>query len=238
MPNEPRALVLWDVDHTLIETRGVGADLYRAAFEEAMGVKINERADVTGATEPEIFAETMRLNGLTPGPGDSERYAHALVRQYESNREQLRRRGRALPGGSEVLTALQNTADIIQSVLTGNLRRVAEIKLETFGLSTFLDLDVAAYGEDANERPSLVGVAQAAAAQKYGQSYDRTNTIIIGDSESDIKTAQRGGAYVIGIASGKATQDLLDRAGADSSLRDLTDVAAVIERIEECVRRT
>jgi phosphoglycolate phosphatase-like HAD superfamily hydrolase len=236
MSEERSILVLWDVDHTLIETRGVGAELYKAGFEEAIGVEMKQKADVTGATEPEIFAETMRLNGLTVGVGDEDRYADALARQYESNRKELRRRGRALPGASEALAAVRTMAGVVQSVLTGNLKRVAEVKLETFGLRELLDLDVAAYGEDADDRPGLVLIAQTAATQKYGRPYDRTNTLLIGDSQSDIRTAQEGGAYVIGVASGKATQEELDGAGADSTLRDLTDVTALMEEIENVLK--
>lgn len=231
MIDKQSVLVLWDVDHTLIETRGLGAELYKAGFEEAIGVDMKERADVTGATEPEIFAETMRLNGLMVKVGDKSRYADALARQYESNRKELARRGRALPGASEALAAVRTTAGVVQSVLTGNLKRVAEVKLETFGLREFLDLEVAAYGEDADDRPGLVQIAQAAATRKYGRPYDRTNTLLIGDSESDIRTAQQGGAHVVGIASGKMTQEELDSAGADSTLRDLTDVTALMEAI-------
>jgi hypothetical protein len=38
MPTSPTSglLVLWDVDHTLIETRGVGSELYRAALRRSL----------------------------------------------------------------------------------------------------------------------------------------------------------------------------------------------------------
>jgi phosphoglycolate phosphatase len=51
-------LVLWDVDHTLMETGGVGAELFRAAFEQATGRALEHAATVTGRTEPAIFRET------------------------------------------------------------------------------------------------------------------------------------------------------------------------------------
>jgi phosphoglycolate phosphatase-like HAD superfamily hydrolase len=218
-----RALVLWDIDHTLIETRGVGAELYKAAFEEVTRVEMKHRADVTGATEPEIFAETMRLNGLDIGADDQVKYALALARRYDQSRQLLRRRGRVLPGAREALSTLHRVPGVIQSVLTGNLTQVAIVKVEAFDLREFFDLDVAAYGENAEKRPQLVAVAQTSAAAKFGQPFDRTNTIIIGDSESDVTTGRMGGAYVIGVASGKMTAEELRDVGANYSLDDLSD---------------
>ena len=53
-------LVLWDIDHTLIETRGVGGKLARAAFAEITGRTVEQMADATGKTEPVILAETLK----------------------------------------------------------------------------------------------------------------------------------------------------------------------------------
>jgi phosphoglycolate phosphatase-like HAD superfamily hydrolase len=52
-------LILWDIDHTLIDTGGVGSDVFRDAFEQVTGHKIDKMADVTGRTEPIIFRETL-----------------------------------------------------------------------------------------------------------------------------------------------------------------------------------
>lgn len=223
--------MLWDIDHTLIETRGVGAKLYKAAFEETTGIDMTRSADVTGATEPEIFVETLRLNGLDPTTGDLEAYALALARQYDENRGLLRRQGRVLPGAREALMRLTRAPNLIQSVLTGNLRRVAQIKLETFGLEDFFDLDVAAYGEQADERPQLVAVAQAFAANKFKKSFGRTNTILVGDGQSDIGTGKQGGAFVIGVGSGKMSANELADAGADFALTDLRNSDALVNAI-------
>lgn len=41
-------LVLWDIDHTLIATRGVGRELFGKAFEEVTGTVMSEQAIVDG----------------------------------------------------------------------------------------------------------------------------------------------------------------------------------------------
>src|SRR5260370_435043 len=57
-----RTLVLWDVDHTLIETRGVGGELFREAFEQATGHKLGPAPDATPRTDPPHFRATADLH--------------------------------------------------------------------------------------------------------------------------------------------------------------------------------
>jgi phosphoglycolate phosphatase-like HAD superfamily hydrolase len=57
-------LVLWDIDHTLIETNGVGTELYRQAFEAIVGRAVEHDVEITGRTEQAIFAEALRLHSI------------------------------------------------------------------------------------------------------------------------------------------------------------------------------
>ncbi len=219
------ALVLWDIDHTLVETRGVGRKLYRAAFEEITGRRMEHKPKLTGRTEPAILTDTLTLNGLEPSDDYQARYAEALARQYEHRTDRLLKRGRALPGAREALAALAEQPDVIQSVLTGNLRAVALIKLRVFELDGFVDLEVGAYGDDEAYRPNLVAVAQQRAGARYGAYFTRSNTVIVGDSPGDVEAGRIGGARVIGVASGKSSVAELRAAGADRVVSDLTDIS-------------
>jgi phosphoglycolate phosphatase len=104
-PTRP-VLVLWDIDHTLLETRGLGAELYRHAFERATGRHVEQAAEVTGQTETSILIATLRLHGLTQDEPYLSRYVEALADEYEQHREELKTRGRLLPGARDVLAAL------------------------------------------------------------------------------------------------------------------------------------
>ena len=224
-------LVLWDVDHTLIVTRGVGTEMYRRAFAEVTGRRMDHLAEVTGRTELAIWADTLRLHGIEPTAELERRYATVLARQYELHADELSRRGRPLPGAGAALDALAGRDDLIQSVLTGNLRAVAIIKLRTFGLAEHVDFDVGGYGDDHPERPKLVAVAQRRAEGKYGVAFDRSSTVLIGDSAQDIAAGQHGGAAVVAVASGRERTEQLSRAGAQLVLPDLTDTAAVVDAV-------
>jgi phosphoglycolate phosphatase-like HAD superfamily hydrolase len=220
-------LVLWDIDHTLIETRGVGGRLARAAFQEVTNTRPEDMAVATGKTERAILAETLVAHGIQPTEEHQNRYAKALPEQYRRNIEALKQTGRAIPGAAEAIRALHRVPDVIQSVLTGNYRAVAAIKLATFGLQD-LDLDVAAYADDGADRAALVPIAQRRASEKYRRRFSRANTIIIGDTIHDVVAAHNGGARVVAVANGSHDAEQLRVAGADTVLEDLTDTAALV----------
>ncbi|GAA3298498.1 haloacid dehalogenase-like hydrolase [Dactylosporangium vinaceum] len=222
-----RRLILWDIDHTLIETRGLGSELYANAFRTATGSPMVHKAEVTGQTEPSILTATLRLHGIAEDEPHLSRYEAALPAEYDRRRADLAERGRVLPGAQQILAALAGRPELVQSVLTGNLREVARIKLEVFDLDRYVDLDAGAYGDDDTDRPKLVAVAQRRASAKYGTVFDRDNTVVIGDSSHDINTGLTGGAHAVGVASGGESVEQLLAAGAVTAWPDLTDTDAI-----------
>ncbi len=227
-------LVLWDVDHTLIETRGVGSEIYAAAFAEATGQPLDEMADVASRTEPVIFRETLAMYGIPDSEGLYERFADRQAQGYRDRIAELRERGRALPGAGNALRALADRPDVLQSVLTGNTRPAAEIKLSAFGLDAYLDMDAAAYGTDSDVRAGLVDIARQRAASRAAGVFGPGTTILIGDTPADVTAARDGRARIVGVASGSySAQDLAD-AGAKTVLGDLADTSAFLAAVDGC----
>ena len=224
MPADARLLVLWDVDHTLIETRGVGFALYKSAFEEATGQELRELATIAGRTELDIAAESLRLNGIEPTSEAISTVTAALARVYDERRHELATVGRALPGAEDVLALLTRSPGIHQSVLTGNLRDVARIKLEVFDLDRFLDLDAGAYGEDGHDRAELVRVAQRRAQECTGERFPNSRTVLVGDTTNDVRAGREAGVTVVAVATGKTSRDELAGAGAESVFDHLAEV--------------
>jgi len=72
--------------------------------------------------------------------GLEARYNRKLAALYARHEDELCARGRALPGAREALTALAEQPGVVQTVLTGNSRAVAVIKLHVFGLDRLGDL--------------------------------------------------------------------------------------------------
>lgn len=54
-------IILWDIDHTLIENAGVSKDIYAAAFAALTGVLPSRPAATEGRTDRLIMRDMFRL---------------------------------------------------------------------------------------------------------------------------------------------------------------------------------
>jgi phosphoglycolate phosphatase-like HAD superfamily hydrolase len=224
-------LLLWDIDHTLIENHGVNKEIYALAFELLTGRPAEHPARTDGRTEPEIMRNMLTAHGIEPTPDYLARVPEVLESATASKAGTLRERGHELPGARAGLAAFQSMPGIVQSVLTGNIRPDAITKLSVFGLDGYLDFEAGGYGSDDEVRANLVGVAQERASAKYGARFDKGNTVLIGDTPRDVQAGRNGGAHVIAIASGSDSMEALLAEGADIVLPDLRDTRAVMEAV-------
>jgi phosphoglycolate phosphatase len=224
-------LVLWDIDHTLIENNGVNKEIYALVFELLAGRRPEHLARTEGRTEPEIIRGMLARHGIEVTPEHVDRMPRALEGATRAYANQLRKRGCELPGARDALTALQATPGIIQSVLTGNIRPNAITKLAAFGLDAFIDFEAGAYGSDDEDRPRLVAVAQKRAAARHGTTFTAANTVLIGDTPRDVRAGTEGGARVVAVATGSDSLDALRAEGADTVLPDLRNTGAVMNAV-------
>lgn len=211
-------LVLWDIDHTLLAAQGVGQAVYRRAFLDATGRQLRRLPSFAGRTELAIMREVLVRNDVEPTDAAISELTDRLVEGFERARPELADRGRVLPGAAATLAALGADGAVYQSVLTGNLREVARIKLEVFGLEAHLDLPSGAYGEDHVDRAELVGYAQYRASRRFGVPFGNARTVVIGDTLNDVRAALAAGVSVIGVATGENGSGDLREAGAGAVL--------------------
>ncbi|TDT97309.1 phosphoglycolate phosphatase-like HAD superfamily hydrolase [Streptomyces sp. 846.5] len=226
-------LVLWDVDHTLIASGGVGGEISARAFQKVTGRRQEHHPDVSGRTERAILAESCRLHGLDPGAYRFEDYADALTEGYLRRAGALRERGHALLGAAKALEAVARLDGVRQTVVSGNVRRVAEIKLAVFGLDRHIDFDLGAYAEDSDVRADLVRAAYKRATDGSGLIYGIHALLVIGDTPSDIDAAHQAGAMALGVATGRSGEAELWDAGADATLPSLEDTDLIVAMIRD-----
>jgi len=200
--------VLWDVDYTLVRATGLGNRLYQAVFRDMFGRDLAAIAPKAGRTDRAILL-AQRVSALD-GSVQSE--------------------VRALPGASAAIAALA-AADCRQSVLTGNIRPLAALKLAAAGLSEHLDLDVGAYGDGHEVRSELVPVARQAARAAYGVDFSGLSTVLVGDTPLDVAAALATGARAVGVATGSFAAADLVTAGAHAVLPDLSDVPLLLAAV-------
>ncbi len=230
-PNLARSLVLWDIDRTLVDVGGVSEEVYADAFRTAVGRPLERLADLHGRTDRAITVETLRMHGVAVSEALIDAFGAALADTFGAHEAVVRQRGQVLPGAREALTALSVRDDLVQSVLTGNMEPIAVAKLAAFGLHRLVDFEVGAYGMDHHERPPLVRLAQTRAARKYGQAFTAANTVLVGDTPSDVLAGHLGGARVVAVATGPSHEGALRDAGAELVLADLTDTGAVVDAV-------
>ncbi|WP_394615250.1 HAD family hydrolase [Lentzea sp. JNUCC 0626] len=230
-PNELRRLVLWDIDHTLLQSRGMGREMYERAVPVAIGRPFQQLADVSGRTELDIIAETLKLHGVEPTDTAIGKLVNALIDSYEAGRDEFASRARVLPGAREAVEALESERTVHQGVLTGNLRAVARTKLVALGLEQFLDLETSAYGDDHADRAQLVAIARERAARQLDTQFSPDDIFLIGDTPRDVVAASTAGVRVIAVATGRSSVKDLHAAGAADVLADLTDTAHLVQLI-------
>ena len=134
-----RALVLWDIDGTLVDSGGLGRDVFLDAFEKVTGTPPAQLVPFAGRTDLEIAADLLDHAGIASDDGVLEAFSDALERALAAQTDELQRRGRALPGARASLERLAREPGIVQSLLTGNIVSNARVKLGAFGLDRFVD---------------------------------------------------------------------------------------------------
>lgn len=231
---DARALVLWDIDRTLVYVGEVDRTAYREAFAEVVG-RPAERlpAKGTGMTMPLAIRGLLEDNGV--GEREVEdllpRMLEAVPVRFAAHTEDVRNLGTVLPGAMQALKAVAAEPDLVSTVVTGNLEANALIKLRVFGMDRYVDAALGGFSSDDAHRPALVAVAQRRAGDRHGSTFDVGNTVIVGDSLEDVRTGLEGGARVIAVASGTTSADRLADAGADVVLPDLTDAPRLLQEI-------
>ena len=219
-------LVLWDVDYTLVSADGLGTRLYEAVFREMFGRELPAVAPKAGRTDRAIVGDTLTLAGVSRaevGP-----FLAALARACAGGA--VPGPVRPLPGAADAIAALASPG-IRQSVLTGNIRPLAALKLRRAGLGDHLDLDVSAYGDVHEVRAELVAVARQAAGRAYDADFSGSATVLVGDTPLDVEAALATGARAVAVATGSYSAAELTAAGAELVLPDLTDTARVLAAV-------
>ncbi|HBW18326.1 MAG: HAD family hydrolase [Streptosporangiaceae bacterium] len=228
-------LVLWDIDYTLIAAGGAGIRLYEMVFSDLFGGELPHPVQsMAGRTDTAISLEVLTLAGLPDPAGQVAAFQAVLAERAPQIAGLVAERGRVLPGAARAVAALADgprRGQVIQSLLTGNIPALAEVKLSALGLTEHIDFSVGGYGDVSAVRADLVAVARQRAAAQYGGDFSGRSTVLVGDTPGDIEAAVRTGARAVGVATGSFSVTELLEAGADAALPDLTDTSRVVEAV-------
>jgi phosphoglycolate phosphatase len=221
--SSPHALVLFDIDGTLVDCGRAAGKCFSAAFQEAFGVAcpIFAAEEVSGLTDTAILMEVVRRLALTPD--DFERRRTVAFETYARNlAEELKLNpARALPGADRAVERVRSIPGCATGLLTGSTEATARIKLEAAGIG-FDQFVCGAYSEDGELREALPPAARARFTKLFG--LEPKTTVLIGDTPRDVQAALATGCEFIGVATGPYNIDALEQAGARVILNDLSDL--------------
>lgn len=230
---------MWNIDLTLVDVARVSRDAYAEAFRRATGRRLVALPQLAGASDSEIFFQSLALNEAMPGddqwqPADNEllaRYNTELAAAFGARRDRLAEHGRVLPGAAEALAAIARLPGVIQTVLTGTIKQNAACKLRAFGLDRYLDPDIGGFGSDVYPKGTQIIRSLDLANEKYRLRLLPADVVYVADSIRDVAAAQVGGVRCVGVASGRSTWAELRDAGADPVLDDLSNTTRVIAAV-------
>lgn len=230
IPPPAKKLILWDIDGTLIVSHGAGVRAMERAFEKRFGLKGDlSRIEWAGRTDTWITGEVLRANGLPATPENSQAYLESYL---ELLPEELRngRQGQVLPGIFELLETLHHRTDLVQGLLTGNLRRGAEFKLTHYKVWHYFEFG--AFADDSPRRNDLGPHALRRARERHQVEFHPERTYIIGDTPHDIECGRVIGARTIAVATGTHSLEALKAHNPDALFANFADPAAFLRFID------
>lgn len=226
-----RTLVLWDIDLTLLDLRRLGGRWYQRAVPEVTGRAMGTAPSFAGRTDRWIARQLLSDVGVEPSEETIELLHSTVVRIAGGDLERMAEVGIVLPGVPELLREIAGRADVVQTLVTGNLREIADFKVTTFGLHKYLDLGIGGYGGSSEQRSVLVAEALAGASARHDCQFVGSSVVVVGDTPHDIEGALAHGARAVGVATGTFSAAALVSAGAHVVLPDLGDTAAALAAI-------
>ncbi|MBE2285745.1 MAG: HAD family hydrolase [Prosthecobacter sp.] len=222
-------LLLFDIDGTLIDSHGAGGGAILDAAEEHFGIKREQLPplQLAGATDPAIAMDVFTLVKREHTRDD----VFAFLDRYLAN---LQRRlqaedfsGFTLPGVVELLETLRRETDAHLGLLTGNVRRGAQIKLSRHGIHHhFID---GGFGCDHHDRNQLGPVALKRMQDATGMTFNAADVIVIGDTPKDIRCAEAFGAKCLAVATGQYSCAELSALKPWRCVESFADVPAIVE---------
>jgi len=230
------ALLLFDIDGTLLRPAGLGRRAFEAAVRDLYGEPSATAFLYDGLLDTQIARRTLGLLGVSA----TDERVDALLSSYLAHLAASPApdaEGLRCPGVSRVLEEAAERGHHA-ALLTGNLREGAQIKLAFAGLTRHFQENgpesplLGAFARDAAERWELVAVALDRCRRAFSRPFRRGEIWVVGDSARDVEAARRAGVRCAAVATGLAPFEALRALSPDLLLADLQDPEPLWRAVE------
>lgn len=219
-------IILWDIDGTLIRSGGAGKRAMEAALRSGFGVEeLFDTVSYSGRTDVAIARDLLAVHGLPTTDDRRTLLSELYLRELPA--ALLDCPGEVLPGIPELLDRLHRDPTVVQGLLTGNIRRGAEIKLRHFGLWDFFG--PGGFGDLHLDRNEVAKLARQAVEELLNRPALPKEIWVVGDTPHDISCGRAIGANVLAVATGWHSLEELESHAPDALFADLADVGRTLD---------
>src|SRR6266496_2308400 len=227
MSNSKR-LLLFDIDGTLIHSGSAGVHALKSAFKEGFGIADDlHDIEIPGMTDSGIVVSLLNKHKIPASNENVTAFLHSYF--HFLSLELPRRKGKLLPGVLELLRRLKSRPHLVLALLTGNVSRGAQLKLEHYGVWHFFEFG--AFADDHRDRNRLGPFARARACERHGREFSASEIDVIGDTPRDIDCGKALGARTVAVATGTWNRDQLAEYHPDFLIDNLSDAEKVIDTL-------
>ena len=231
-------ILLWDIDGTLIRSTKVGGyKVYTIPVLEEIFGTAGRLADmqVSGMTDLQIVIEALRDAGISQD--EILARAEVLVSRLTEEARKVTGNGakffELLPGVRETLEALAAHPRYESALMTGNIKPMAQLKMELVGLDKYFTLP-GAFGEESHIRRDLPARAAERIRQHLQLDLAPEQFIVIGDTPNDIDCARHFGARAVAVGTGRVyLREEIIACKPDALLPDLADTDLVLKTLDQ-----
>lgn len=214
-------LCLFDIDGTLVDTRGAGMAAIVATCRDVFGGD-GPPLDLAGATDLGLLATLCgHYQQDAADPALADHFFETYHSHLDRNLNAPEYPGTLIDGADRLVDALASRGDTALGLLTGNTARGANLKVRRHGLDHHFPFG--AYGCDHADRNRLGPIALDRAARHHGRKFEAAATWIIGDTPRDIACAKAIGARCIAVATGSFTAAQLAKHDPDIVCESLAE---------------
>jgi len=218
-------LASFDIDNTLIKSSPGHLSALLAGVKDVYGLET--RADVInhhGMTDQEIIIKILGKFSV-----DEETIRSRLKKCMDSMPVKYAEIVKAediviLEGVFDLLTRLDQNGFLL-GLVTGNLEKIAWIKLKKIGIDHFFKFG--GFGSDHINRADLIKIAIQRAEKKYGIGKN-TQIFHFGDAPQDMIAGRSAGVAPVGVTTGIFSAADLQSAGASKIFPNLNDTAGIL----------